>query len=237
MQILIRHSPQFHHERVLASHSRAMTMLKIQPNACHTALFKTPERAAEMEYSQPLLPNLSNGLITLRTRADQFKPYLNLQGQVQLEALLSKSTYRLGIMAGRNFGSGADAVLRKYVGQPSIVLVSSSDGLESRLLKLIHQHEYDGVMGYSYELQYVVRQLKLNPHDFVFLPIAEQEPLQSIYVACSKSDFGKQIITAINHTLADPSVRKEMEAAYRYWLDDASATRWDRLRASWRAIP
>jgi uncharacterized protein (TIGR02285 family) len=230
MKILIQRLPQFRHERVLASHSRAVEMMKGQTNVCHTALFKTPERAAEMEYSVPILQNLSNGFITLRTRFNQLKPFLDEQGQLRLNDFLNDGTYRVGIVAGRSFGAGVDGVLKKHLGQKSVVVVTSNDGLASRLLKLITQREYDAVISYSYELQYVVRHLKLNPRDFVFIPIVEQVPLQPIYVACSKSEFGKQVIAAINLALSDSSTKHDIESAYRFWLDEESAARWDRLR-------
>lgn len=86
------------------------------------------------------------------------------------------------------------------------------------------------MIAYPYELQYVAQQLKLDPRDFVFIPIAEHLALQPIYVACSKSEFGKQVIAAINLALSNATARREIEVAYRFWLDKASADRWDRLR-------
>lgn len=230
MQILMQRMPQFHHEQVLAPHSRALEMMKAQPNGCHTSLFKTPERAAEMEYSMPMMENLPNGFITLRTRFEQLRPFLDKRGQLRFDDFLGNGTYRVGIVAGRSFGTDIDKVLQKHAGQNSVVVVSSNDGLSSRLLKLVNQHEYDAVVAYPYELQYVVHQLKLNPRDFIFIPIAEHSALQPIYVACSKSEFGKQVIAAINLAVSNSSTQREIEAAYRFWLDEESAARWDRLR-------
>lgn len=229
IDILTQRMPQFQHTRVLASFSRVMEMIKKHPNVCHAALFKTAERAAELEFSMPLLESLPNGLIVLSTRFAQFKPFLDQRDQLRLDDFLNKG-YRIGIVAGRSFGLGADRILEKNAGQQSIVAVSSNDGLSSRLLKLVNQHEYDGILGYSEELQNVVRQLKLNPHDFVFIPIAEQSELQPAYVACSKSELGKQVIAAVNRALTDRVTRQKIEAAYRSWLDETSAVRWDRLR-------
>lgn len=230
LEIFRQQMPQFRHEHVSAPHDRALEMMKQHGNGCHTSLFKTPEREAIVDFSMPILENLPNGIITLRPRAEQFKPFLNKQGQLKLDSLLKESSYRVGIVGGRKFGVGIDTILRKSQNQKSVVTVSSNDGLSSRLLKLINQDEYDAVISYSYELQYAIRQLNLNPHDFVFFPIAEHASLQPIYVACSKSAFGREILSAVNRVLATPSARGEIEAAYRFWLDEAAAAQWDRLR-------
>lgn len=230
IQTFIQSMPQFQHERVLAPHSRAFEMMKKQTNGCHTSLFKTPERAEIFEFSMPILENLPNGFITLRSRLEQLKPFINKHGQLRLDDFLSNGQYRIGTIEARVLGPGIDAVLKKHEGQKPAVVIPSNAGLASQLLKLVNQNEYDAVVGYSYELQYVVRQRQLNPRDFVVLPIAEYASLQPIYVACSKSAFGKQIITEVNRTLADSTKIREIEAAYRFWLDEESAARWDRLR-------
>lgn len=229
VQTFMRSMPQFRHERVLAPLDRIMEMMKVQTSACKVFLLKTPERAAMLEFSTPILETLPNGFVTLRSRLEQFKPFLDKRGQLRFDDWLENGQYRISTAAGRSFGAGIDAVLKKHEGQKSIA-VHPSSGLASRLLKLVHQNEYDAVLAYPHELQSVVRQLELNPHDFVFIPIAEHVSLQPIYVACSKSTFGKQMITEINRVLADPTERREIETAYRFWLDEESAARWDHLR-------
>lgn len=226
--------PQFRHERVLASLDRILEMMKTQTNGCKVFLLKTPERAAVLEFSVPILETLPNGFVTLPSRLEQFKPFLDKHGQLRFDDFLNDGQYRISITAGRSYGTGIDAVLKKHQGQKSIITDSSS-GLTSRLLKLVHHNEYDAVLAYPHELQSVVRQLQLNPHDFVFIPIAEHTSLLPMHVACSKSTFGKQLITEINHLLADPAKRREIETAYRFWLSEDSAARWDRLRMQARS--
>lgn len=233
VQTFMRSMPQFHHERVLASLDRILEMMTTQTNACKVFLLKTPERAAVLEFSVPILKTLPNGFVTLRSRLEQFKPFLDQHGQLRFDDFLNDGRYRIGITAGRSFGAGIDAVLKKHEGQKSIV-IHTSHGLASRLLKLVHQNEFDAVAAYPHELHSVVRQLQLNPHDFIFIPIAEHTSLLPICVACSKSAFGKQMITEINRVLENPTEQREIDNAYRFWLDEQSAERWNHLRTQAR---
>ena len=114
IQIFTQSMPQFRHERVLAPHSRAFEMMKTQANGCHTSLFKTPERAADFEFSMPILENLPNSFITLRSRLEQFKPFLDQHGQLRLDDFLSNGQFRVGTVEARVFGPGIDAVLKKH---------------------------------------------------------------------------------------------------------------------------
>jgi hypothetical protein len=98
------------------------------------------------------------------------------------------------------------------------------------LRMLVHQNEFEAVIGYPAEMRYLTRQLELDEKDCVFLPAAEEPPLLDPYVACSKSDVGRQITVGINRILADEAVYHPMAADYETRLDDETTALFRQLR-------
>lgn len=227
MRILITHLPQFHHQFVYASHTRSLEMVKTQPNSCYSLLLKNSERESALQLSHPFFQNLPIGLIVMRSKLAQFKPFLNKHNQVQLNKLLQKQTYRLVTVADRSFGEEIDQIVSNHASSNSKSLVSlpSSYGFPNRLLKLINQQEYDALLGYAYELDYAVNHWSLKAQDFVFIPIAEQSHNQKSHIACAKSEIGKQVISAINTLLSSPPIKQEIHAFHQSLLTADKAAR------------
>lgn len=230
IQLLMQRMPEFRHEIVEASVNRFVEDVATKPNVCRTTLLKTPERETLVSFTAPISWTLPNGIITTRARLARLEPYMNKRNEVRLGALLDAGNYRVGVIAVRSFGNGIDAVLRKHAGQPTVVTVPSSDQSSSRLLKLIHQDEFDAIVGYAVELRYLTRELGLNETDFVFVPVAEESRLVPTFVGCSKSPLGQRIVDHVNRALHDRELLRADAAAYRYWLDDASNARFERAR-------
>ena len=229
-QIVIRQMPEFRHEIIDVATVRIMDLFKTKPNICLSNALKTSEREVFMAFSvTPTLLGLPNGLITTRQRLAQFKSYIGESGEFRLDEFLRDGKFRLAIVAGRSFGTGIDPVLKKHEKDASVVTVPSSDHMSSRLLKLANQKEFDAVIGYANELRYVTRELKLNEQDFIWLPVQGEPPLLRSYFACSKSDLGRRVIAAVDRALANEETQREINAAYRAWLGEEAAVRFDAL--------
>lgn len=230
VQRLTRRLTTFRHEVVNASAIRMFEDMKTKPNICSAFLLKTPEREAFIEFSKPFSWIVPNGVVVTTARYATLKPYMNEQGELHLGNMLADGR-RIGISATRSYGEGIDVAIKKYRDKPVVVVVPSSNFPAGRLLKLIDQDEYDVTPGYSEELMYMASENAIDRKDIAFLPVAEQPPLIPTYVGCSKSELGKQFIAAINQLIADPDVQKEDSAAYRMWLDEKTAARYDLLRS------
>ncbi len=229
--LLVEYLPEFRHETIHATTARILQEIKIKPNACNVAYLKTPEREAIMEFSAtPIQWILPNGIITSRNRLPVLKRFINDRGELKLDAFLNTGQYRLGIIAGRSFGTGIDAVLKKYKDKNLLVTVPSRDHSASRLLKLLNQSEYEAIVGYAIELNYIIRELGLNAGDFVFLPVAEEPSLIPTYVVCSKSDVGKHVIATVNRAITDTKTKQRVETSYRTWLAGENLALYDRLQ-------
>ncbi len=236
-KVLNQRLTQFRHENHVAPVARIMEEPKTKPNICRAMSTKTPGRDAVLEFSSiPIIWTLPNGVISTRNRVALFQPFLNERGELRLDAFLANDTgYRIGISAGRSFGTGIDAVLKKYAGQRSIVSVQSSDYFHSSLLKLVNQDEFDAIIGYAVEFSYIARRQGINERDFVFFPIAGEPSLTPRYVSCSKTEFGKRVITFVNPILKDKTLIGDLENAYRSWLDKENLALYDRLMKRMRS--
>jgi uncharacterized protein (TIGR02285 family) len=234
IQILGKRMSQFRHEVVVTTPKQLVEALRAEPHACNAGMLKTPERESLLEFSAvPYADALPNGIITTRKRLALFQPFINEFGDLRLGDFLSSGKWRLGIVAGRSFGAGIDAALKKHADKMSVVL--SEDHLATRLTILATQNQFEAVIGLPTELSYLTRELGLNERDFVFLPVAEQQSLVPSYIACSKSAFGIHAIATINRLLADSEVQSQIMAAYIAWLDEETAAHYRRLRRQSRA--
>jgi uncharacterized protein (TIGR02285 family) len=233
LQLVMEGLPQFQHH-VLRGVTVARTNAELirEENVCLVARIKTKERESFSFFTaQPIIYTLSNGLITTRSRFALLAPYLNKNGAIFLKDFLSNSPGRLGLTPARSFGASLDEVLAQVrLARPqALVEVEADNHFRSRLLKLIHQDAFHAILGYPEELTYFTKQLGLNADDFVFIPVAEEPPLVAGHVACSKSELGRSVVSAVDALIAQPAFRQKVQAAYRRWLDNASLNHYNRL--------
>ncbi len=226
MKLLMKAMPQYRHKLVEASLPRMLDSIKTRPNACSVALFKNKDREAIMDFSAPFMYLLPNGIVTMRKRSAQYRPFMNEHGEVRLEDFLADGKAKLALAAERSYGPIVDAVVKKH--PAATMSVSSIDIFASRLLKLINQSEFDAIIGYAVELQYNTRDLKLNPQDFVVFPIAESSKILPLSVSCSKSELGKSVLAAVDRVVADKNAQREFDGFYRAWLDEDTAAYYER---------
>jgi uncharacterized protein (TIGR02285 family) len=109
LRILFKRMPEFDHRIVQAPTIRALEAMKTEPNVCNATMLKTPERAAVLEYSGPFLEKLSNGVITLRSRFAQLKPFMNKHGDLSVDAC---STAERSALASSKAGASGRASTR-----------------------------------------------------------------------------------------------------------------------------
>lgn len=222
--------PAFKYDHTVATNVRVYEMMKTQPNVCTGMYLKSAEREQFMEFSSlPAVRILPNGIITTREYKNALKPYINEKGELRLDAALTEGKYRLAATAARTYGPHIDGILNNPSAQGFVIRTNNSPALDSRLLKLVHQKEFDLLIGYAIELKSALARIKMNEDDFAFMPIAGEPPLLSIHIACSKSDAGKRYIAEVDKVLVEPAVQQELGRFYRQWLSEETAARYDKL--------
>lgn len=221
--------PQYDHKTEDAVTPQIVHSLTNEPSSCSLQVVKNAEREKAIAYSQ--LPHtylLPNAMITLRKSLDAFKPFLNNAGEVKLDEALSSGKFKVAVSQGRSYGAAIDPVLKKH---PSITMplpANLTNRLGMMMRKLESQGEFDAGFGYAVEMAYQIRNHKLNPADYVAVPVASST-LVPLSVACSKSDSGKRILAELDKILSEPATQQIFDARYKSWLDPAAVPYYDEM--------
>lgn len=216
--ILQNNLPEYTHHRIICNLARMTHEFQQGKQVCNVALYKTPEREKFMEFSIPSTFSFPNRLIVLKKNLQNF----GNSSQVSLEDIMKKKL-KIGISRDRSYSVTIDAILNKYKPAEHIVVHSGKDVFET-LLKMLIMNRIDCMLGLPEEVIYVAEQLGVKDQ-IATLGITETEEKYETwlgYVACSKTDWGKQLIQKINRILLEHRKTPQYRGAYERWLDSNS---------------
>lgn len=215
LPMLIAQMPEYDHSVVRVNRARGIQMLQEPSFTCDPTLLWTPERAAYVTFSKPLLGVMSSGLVVRKQDKALLAPYLE-QHQVDLAPLLAHSQLKLGIVAQRSYSAQVDDILR---GLPEQAL-SRHYGTEATasLLQMQQLGRLQIVLGYWPEIRYLIQQQGGAAEDYDFYPIKGVKQYQFLRVGCSNTDLGRQAIARIDKLL--PALRRDtLPGLYARWLE------------------
>lgn len=205
-----------------ANVKRIVNTIKQKENACSIPLYRTPERDQIIEFSVPYQIVLSNALIVLESQIGKFKPFMNKDGTISLEAVIKKD-YRIGIAKGRVYRGIIDEVLKKYKNDPHIV-EHVSQSMVTNLTMMLVAGRIDGLIGYPFEAQYVAKTMEKKT-SIISIPIAGMEPYGLTSVGCSKTEKGKEIVKRLNNIIMKNRTTPEFMDFQEYWLNPLTIKR------------
>lgn len=211
--------PQYRHRFVAAPLERALARTgEGHQLDCVGALLRTSKREARMHFSEPFLNMPPNGAIIRANDWSRFEPFLN-HGRLSLKRVLQAGTFAVGITNNRSYGSGVNALLALYAGQPTVVIERRGQGAgEATLSALSARQGVDLAIAYPLEAAYWLK-ISRSPVPLHFLPIAEAPEVEEPRIACSRTLQGEQAIAAVNALLADPAFRQNYLPVYRTWRE------------------
>lgn len=188
--------PEYKHKEHTANYGRILKQMG-KNNCCCVTMMKTPDREKYIEFSEPVMLYISNGIITLKSQIHHFKPYMNEQGFISINNLFHKSTMRMGISKGRCYGKKVDHIIKNNSKSDKLIIHYREDLLESLLKNIQAERSIDYTIGYPHELQWLVSQGAVEDK-FIFIPIRELPEYVLSYVGCSKNKWGQRIISKVN---------------------------------------
>ena len=197
-QILIDSMPQYQHVVMPVNRARALQMLAEPSLTCDPALIWNPARARSIVYSTPVATMHSNGMAILREDRPLIEPFIH-DDKVDLQALLKAQTLKLGVIAKRSYGVWIDNQLALSPAS-QIVMHYGNDPLGS-LLQMQHAGRMPTLLGYWREIQAKASQQGLSSDALIFFPIQGAPDYQSIYVGCSDTPQGREVIRNVNEVL------------------------------------
>jgi uncharacterized protein (TIGR02285 family) len=210
--------PQYQHRLVVAPLERALERTRDgRELICVAFLLRTPERETLMRFSDPILKVPPNGVVIRASDQSRFEPFMQ-NGRLSLTHVLQTRTFATGITRNRSYGSGVNALLALYAGQPMVVERSGQGASAATLSDLSAQRGVDLAIAYHLETAYWLKTSR-SPVPLYFLPIAEATDAEEPRIACSSTPQGEQAIAAINVLLADPAFRQDYLPAYTAWRE------------------
>jgi uncharacterized protein (TIGR02285 family) len=122
MPELIARMPEYDHQIMHVNRARGTQILQ-DPEifACDPTLLWTAERAKTILFSIPTYATPGNGLITERRDHALFAPFVTEDGHIDLAAVLTSNTVKVGVVAERSYGPIIDNVLHQAT-QDNLVL-------------------------------------------------------------------------------------------------------------------
>jgi uncharacterized protein (TIGR02285 family) len=214
LQMIIEQMPNYQHERPITTLARAIADIKAGKQACHPALYITPEREKEMIFSNASILNANNRVIA---RPEKILPFLN-NGQVSLEKILQQNSLVFGHVKNRSYGNILDDIFKRHRHAEHIVQVDNID--LNRVFQMIERERVDISVAYPFEIQHY---LMKNPQSTGQLAAYEIENIPAYNIgaiACPKNAWGKKVIKQINTILKKIKPTAEYQTAITTWREN-----------------
>jgi uncharacterized protein (TIGR02285 family) len=199
--LLINKMPDYQHQLQELPYKRFLIYAKQGRNICTGYLFKSKEREKYMVFSKPAV--VFPGVEVLMRK--ETMENLKFGGSVSLDALFAKYHLRLETNNVRFYSEKINPIIERYE-QKS--LVGRHTGSTTYVFRLLAAKRADFMIDFPNRVPYWVHELKLNPDDYVSVPIKEDTRTILSYVACPKTQWGQKVIARVNDIL-DEEMKKE----------------------------
>ncbi|MCP3926001.1 MAG: TIGR02285 family protein [Desulfobacterales bacterium] len=207
---------EYKHISMVANTKRIFFELKKRDMVAFASALKTKEREKNVIYSIPYLLVLPNAILIKKSKLKFFKPYIN-KGVFSLEKTVKESDFKLGIEAGRAYGSPVDKILMKYKGNKNIKVYY--DNISRKFAKNLLKNNIDYTIGYSCEMTYFLKKLK-KKENVISVPIKGMHEYLLVYFVFPKTKWGKKVVIKVNTILRKHRNTELFHKSYEYWLDN-----------------
>ncbi|WP_199611532.1 TIGR02285 family protein [Flocculibacter collagenilyticus] len=221
LQILIDGLPQYKHKIVRLPVARAFHETKNGANGCFPALLKIPEREDFILYSQYSVMYKSIQAITRKNTA--FKH--TFTDNISLSDTLTNTKLVLGVQYKRSYGDKIDQLIYQFRDSGQVVFRAGDSKMD--LFSMLAKKRIDIVLGFPYEALYAEQVLKSKPKLRSF-NITETDKFVYGSVGCSKTSWGKEVITQVNKLLDKEKNKSYYRESLGKWLlnSDKDADYW-----------
>lgn len=225
---IIERTPEFTHRFEVSGISRALNLMQMGTPVCHPALLPTTERLVYAIASRPVHFTLPHHVIARRDRADRLRPFLNAQGQINIDSLLSDTNLRTSITEQRAFVPVIQTALNARKGAPNIL--TTGVHFNAPFLQLAAGW-VDYIIAYPVEPRWYVSNETSPGAALVYFPIAGVEEYVLGYMLCTKGPTGEALIGRINSLVAAAAPRPPWFDVEIALSDPSSAKRLEELLA------
>ena len=222
-EILINNMSEYKHNVELGNSKLAITNLKRLEYACFSGLNFNEKRKEFIYFSQPVIFSLPNELIINKSNEKKFEKYLTANNEIDLLQLLKKDEFILGYVDSRAYNIYIDELIQKYKSNKKIFGRKGKD-LTKGLLQMLALNRVDYILEYPSMVTYNKDKFNIAS-EFVNYQIKNSNDLIKVYIGCSKSKYGKALITRINKIIVNE--KSNFSNAYKNWIPKDSIKRYE----------
>ena len=205
------------HRIVPANMKRALAELKNQDRACQPAAIRTPDRENYLTFSHPYMIGHGNGLVVRSEDIPKLETYLDKNGLLDLRKYLQSETNTLGLSLGRSFGPEIDDIITN-ASQSNIYRHAKKLGV-GPLLNMLNVGRITAFIGYPLEIEYATRTTQ-ETQDVKWFPLSVTPKYTMAYIACSKTEWGKQFVQRLNFVITSPEFMELVNRTSLSWLPE-----------------
>ena len=209
--MVIERLPEYEHLQPLTTQARAMYDIRFGKQACHPALFKTPEREEFAVFSNPAFFTPANRLILSQAAQVEF----DITPPVSADTLLQHDI-TLALINGRSYGE-LDSIVTKIPARRILLMTVERN---NKMFELIIKRRVDATIAFPFELN-LFNLLHSPSEKLVALPIASIPQYAIGHFACPDNPWGRQVIQRVNDVLhalvAQPGYQKAMT---KWWEEE-----------------
>lgn len=215
--LVMKNSTSFEHKIQYVNSARAINNLKTKQNHCFAGLNKNEKREEFVHFSNPFMYSLPNELVILKEKLDKYKKYIDENGLINLDELLKNKDFVLAYTKDRSYSKNIDKTINKYQNNENLVYRPASD-LTIGFLKMLEAKRAD------YIIEYPVMVSFNSNKDFISIPIKGSSEPFPVYIGCSKTNVGANIVAEINKVINNN--QEELSSYYADYLDDSTRKRY-----------
>lgn len=206
--------PEYKHVTINANVLRVIELAKNSSNTCNAGWLNTPEWSSIFYFSNPSVIIPSNGVIM---KKDIFN---KISGEKSYPSPTPPASYffdnkSLTSSLGRRYGEGIDDYLDKINYEKREDIIKSNNSLIA--FKMLLRDRVDFTIGYPFEIKFYEMTINKEKGSLVHIPVSDNSPTVPVVFACSKNDFGREVINKINKQITRKKLA-DFDSYLRSWL-------------------
>lgn len=208
---------KYNHKLKNVNSARAISNLKEKQNHCFSGLNKNPSREKFIEFSDFFMLSLPNEIVIKKNNYNMFSPFIESNGFINFKKLLGNEKLNFAYTKNRSYNPFIDKIIKTNKDKKNILYRPASD-LTSGFLNMLREDRADYIIEYPTMVAYH------SNNEFITIPIKNANTHFPVYIGCSKTKIGKEIIQKIN--LVIKNNKDLLNSFYASHLDEKTKIRY-----------
>ena len=180
-------------------------------------LLQNPERDEFLYFSRPYDFILSNHVIIKKDNLKLFEPFIDANGDFDLEGAIKSEKIRFGLGQERFYHKNINEITDKT---KNIDFTFGINNQESIIKKLI-AGRIDATIDYPESTEYILKEKNISL-DFMAIPIKGIDPYNLLRISFPKNNWGLEMLGKFNSFIENYTKTKEFETLSLMWSPEKS---------------